>query len=93
VQSIFGNLATPVVTLEAVAAATTVDLDLQQVMLFVRHGWPTAKSALPPALRPYYDLQAELSLVFNGRYILRGCRVVIPPCLRSTLLGYLVAWY
>jgi hypothetical protein len=86
VQSIFGNLATPVVTLEAVAVATTVDPDLPQVMLFVRQGWPTAKSALPPALRPYYDLRAELSLVLDGRCLLRGCRVVIPPCLRSTLL-------
>ena len=86
VQSIFGSLATPVVTLDAVAAATTVDPELQAVMMYVRQGWPTAKSAVPLPLRPFYDLQAEFSLVFGGRCLLRGCRVVIPPSLRSTLL-------
>ena len=65
VQSIFGNLATPVVTLDAVAAATAVDPDLQMVMRYVRQGWPAAKSAVPAPLRPFYDLQAELSLVIE----------------------------
>jgi hypothetical protein len=86
VQSIFGSLATPVVTLEAVASATTVDNDLQTVMDYTRQGWPTAKSAVPLPVRPFYDLQAELSIVLGGRCLMRGCRVVIPPPLRSTLL-------
>ena len=53
VQSIFGNSATPVVTLDAVAAAATVDPDLQTVMRYVRQGWPAAKSAVPAPLRPF----------------------------------------
>jgi hypothetical protein len=86
VQSIFGNLATPVVTLDKVAAATTIDTDLQEVMRYVRQGWPAAKSEVPVQLRPFHDLQTELSIVFDGRCLLRGCRVIIPPPLRSTLM-------
>ena len=52
----------------------------------MRQGWPAAKSEVPVQLRPCHDLQAVLSIVFGGRCLLRGCRVIIPPPLRSTLM-------
>jgi hypothetical protein len=86
VQSIFGNLSTSVVPLDAVVNATGMDPVLQRVRHYIINGWPTAKSDVESEVRAFYDLQHELSVVCDGRCILRGCRVVVPPPLRLQLL-------
>jgi len=53
------------------------------VKRYVRQGWAAAKSEVLVPLRPFYDLQAKLSLVLCARCLLR---VVIPPPLQSTLV-------
>jgi len=62
IQTIFGNLARSVVTLDMVAAATSADPDLQRLLQHVLHGWPSSKSEVASALRTYFNVQAELSL-------------------------------
>ncbi len=84
VNTIFGNLASPVVTIEAVASATSADSELQSVSAFVLHGWPTSKAAVTSSCRSYYELREELSIVSNC--LLRGCRVVVPSSLRKQML-------
>ena len=86
IQTIFGNLATSVVTLEMVAAATSADPDLQRVLQHVLHGWPSSKPEVASELRPFFDVQAELSVTGSGRCLLRGSRVIIPTSLRQQLL-------
>jgi transposase InsO family protein len=56
---------------------------LQQIEEYCRSGWPE-KSSLPPELKPYYPVAAELT-VQNG-LILRGGRMVIPPPMRKDVL-------
>ena len=84
VQTIFGHVATSVVTLESVAAATTADKDLRTVVQYVSNGWPSNKADVASAIRAYYNLRTELSVV--GQCLLRGCRVVVPSILRQSLL-------
>jgi len=80
IQTIFGNLATSVVTLDMVAA------DLQRVLQHVLHGWPSSKPNVASEIQTYFKVQAELSLAGVGRCLLRGSRVIIPTSLRRQLL-------
>ena len=54
-----------------------------QIVEYCRSGWPE-KSSLPPELKPYYPVAAELT-VQNG-LILRGGRMDIPPPMRKDIL-------
>ena len=84
IQTIFSHVATSVVTLKSVAAATAADKDLLTVMQFVSNGWPSSKTDVASGIRVYYNFRTELSVV--GQCVLRGCRVVIPSTLRQSLL-------
>ena len=50
IQTIFGNLATSMVTLEMVADATSSDPDLQRLLQYVLSGWPSSKPEVEPEL-------------------------------------------
>jgi hypothetical protein len=86
IQSVFGKLATTVVSLQAVAEATDNEATLASVRRLVIDGWPTSKSALQAELWPFYTVRDELSVVHNGRIVTRGCRTVIPAALRETVI-------
>jgi hypothetical protein len=86
IQTIFGTLATSVVTMDAVANATDADSVLTAVRQYIIDGWPESKHDVAPNVRPFFDIQTELSLVFDGRCITRGCRTVIPTSLQSTVI-------
>jgi hypothetical protein len=86
IQSVFGKLATAVVSLQAVAEATDNDETLASVRRLVIDGWPASKSALQAKLWPYYRVRDELSVVYEGRIVTRGCRTVIPAALRETVI-------
>ena len=83
VNTIFGNLASPVVTIEAVASATSADSVLQSAIEFVVQGWSPSKAEVTSSCRSFYELREDLSVV--GRCLLRGCRVVIPSSLRNQM--------
>jgi hypothetical protein len=76
IQTIFGNLATSVVTLDTVADATSADPDLQRVLQHVVNGWPVSKHELASELRTFFDVQAELSVANLGICLLRVSRLV-----------------
>jgi hypothetical protein len=84
VQTIFGSLATPVVTMETVAAATESDSVLRCVREYVVNGWPLSKRAMNSELRAYFSVRHELSV--SNNCVVRECRTVIPTALRQTLL-------
>ena len=62
------------------------DTVCQKLVELCRSGWPE-KSALPPDVKPYSPVSAQLSIE-NG-LLLRGGRIVVPPPLRKTLLNKL----
>ena len=84
VNTIFGNLASLVVTIEAVATATSADSLLQSVIALVEQGWPPSKADVKSSCRSFYKLRKDLSVI--SCCLLRGCRVVIPSSLRSRML-------
>ena len=86
IQTIFGNLATSVVTLEMVSDATTSDPDLQRVLQYALHGWPSSKPEVAPELRKFFDVQSELSVTGSGHCLFRDSRVIIPTLLRRQRL-------
>ena len=86
IQSVFGKLATTVVSLQAVAEATDSETTLASVRRLVIDGWPASKCALQPELWPYYTVRDEFSIAYKGRIVTRGCRTVIPAKLRETVI-------
>lgn len=86
IQTIFGQFATSVVKLQAVADATEQDDVLSTVKRHVIVGWPPSKSALRPELWPYYAVRDDLSVAVNGHVLTRDCRTVIPASLRDAVL-------
>ena len=59
VNTIFGNLASPVVTIEAVASATSADSVLQSVIEFVVPGWPPSNAEVTSSCRTFYELRED----------------------------------
>ena len=55
----------------------------QKIVVYCQSGWPE-KSSLPPELKPYYQVAAELTV--QKGLILRGSRMVIPPPMRKRVL-------
>ena len=86
IQTIFGQLATSVVTMHQVAEATAADEELLNVLNLITAGWPSSDKQLPVGSRAYFRLRDELSVAYGGRCVLRGYRVVIPASLRSQIL-------
>ena len=67
------------------AAAADADPHLPLLRQYVVSGWP-AKSQLPPALKPIWAVQSELSTAVGGCVLVRGTRTIIPSSLRRTVL-------
>jgi transposase InsO family protein len=84
IQTVFGSIATPVVTLEAVAAATDADDVLRTVRDYVINGWPNDRRNLRAEIRIFFDVQHELSVC--GRCLIRDVRTVIPASLTAAIL-------
>lgn len=58
---------------------------LQQVMAYLRNGWPRSAKGLDPALLPFYHVQIELAEL--DEVLVRGThQVVIPPTLQPQLI-------
>ncbi|XP_052747502.1 uncharacterized protein K02A2.6 isoform X1 [Bicyclus anynana] len=72
-------------TAHEIASETTKDQTLSRIVHFLRCGWPG--KVTDRDLRTYWLHRTELSL--QDGCILLGCRVVIPPSLRQTILRML----
>ena len=68
--------------LQELRAATVHDADLQQVINYILNGWPSADVA--EQLRPYRQLQGELSVV-DG-LVVYNCQIVVPASQRMEIL-------
>ena len=69
-------------TAQQVKYFTARDPCLSQVLTFILHGWPEHVSE--EELKPYWRCHSELSV--HSGCILWGCRVVVPPQGRTTVL-------
>ena len=72
--------------LKEISVAQQADEECQQVVQFVKHGWPAYMPQLP-LLRPYWESRGHFSMV--GELLLYDDRVVIPRALRLEMLGKL----
>jgi hypothetical protein len=66
------------------AEATLVDPTLQSLRSVMKSGWPERKSQCPVAIKPYWPVRHDLSVV-DG-IILCGTRLVVPHSLRREAL-------
>ena len=60
---------------------TRCDHHLSKVMRYTQFGWP---DAVGPALKPFYKCRDELTV--EGKYLLWGMRVIIPPSYQRQVL-------
>ena len=72
--------------LEAIRQATRQDQDLQIILKYILHGWPS-KSSVPVHLQEYLPHRGELSLV-NG-IITYQDRILIPSAMQADMLARL----
>ena len=76
IQTIFGSPTLSVISQKDLAAATSSDPILQEILKYTIEGW--TKSCSNPALKRYHSIKDELS-VLNGSCLYRGERAIIPP--------------
>lgn len=76
-------LAISAVRLSAIRDATREDTKLQEVIKFIRTGWPQNKRDIALNIQHYAAFQDELS--FQDGIVFRGERAVIPDMLRADL--------
>ena len=60
---------------------TVQDPSMQQLMSYIKNGWPTFIKAVPPELQKFYSFCNELTMA-NG-LILRGDRLVVPQACQA----------
>jgi len=72
-------------SLKEIAAATRHDADLQQMIDYIRHGWPTSRKRCPHALKHYWTFRDEL--VQDQGIIMKGPKILVPAAMRSKMLG------
>ena len=58
----------------------------KQVKTYCKEGWPT-RQEVPGAVLPFYSVSAEMSV--ENDLLLRGRRIVIPSCMRLSMLDKL----
>ena len=63
---------------------TQQDMAIQELCRVIRLGWPTSKSEVPDAARPYYDFRDELTV--HDPLVFKGPVVVIPAALRAEMM-------
>ena len=73
--------------LESVRSETKNDPTLQQVALYVHHGWPLQKAQCDPRVSPYWTSRDEITL--EDGILFRGIQMIIPQPLRSKFLELL----
>ena len=83
VHSILDSLPISTARLTQLQKETASDPVLQQLKQFTLTGWPQRKQQIPPAVKPYYAIQGEIS--HNEGLLLKGQRIIIPASLRPTM--------
>ena len=68
---------------------TQEDHMYQQLLHYVREGFPDHRSQLPDECRAYWNVRGQLSV--DDDLVVYGCRLVIPPALRKQVLSELHA--
>jgi len=71
-------------SLRKIAEATRHDADLQQMIDYIRHGWPTSKKQCPDALKHYWTFRDEL--VQDQGIIMKGPKLLVPAVMRRKVL-------
>ena len=66
--------------MEELRHQTTQDAALQQLMSYIRHGWPDGIRDQPPRLKQYYSVHKELT---SCGVILKGDKLLVPPSLKA----------
>ena len=87
VHSLVQHLPISVGKQEDIRRATSEDVAIQQVLSFVRNGWPNSKKSLPINLRQFWDLKDDLYEAEGIVFV--GTRVYIPQQLRKEILDIL----
>ena len=59
--------------------------ELHELYSIIQTGWPERKQQVPHNVRQYWDARDELAILDGVIY--RGMRIVIPPSMRSAMLG------
>ncbi|KFD46136.1 hypothetical protein M513_12978 [Trichuris suis] len=77
----------PQISAQVIARETSRDPVLERVRDWTRHGWP--RNPVSEAFKPFVAHQNELSV--HKDCVIRGCRVVVPQSLRTTVLRLLHA--
>ena len=65
----------------------TEDTSCSKVIRYMQHGWPAYLSSLDTHIKPYWEVQADLSLIDD--LLMYKNRIVIPLSLRADILGRL----
>ncbi|PAA65850.1 hypothetical protein BOX15_Mlig025290g1 [Macrostomum lignano] len=70
--------------LQSVRQSTASDQELQDLMQYIRDGFPNDKANLPLCIRSFWHVRDKLSV--DDGIILCGCRCVIPHAMRKQIL-------
>jgi transposase InsO family protein len=73
--------------LEAVRTETQKDPALQQVALYVHHGWPLHKADCDPRVSPYWNSRDDVTL--EDGILFRSIQMIIPKILQGKFLELL----
>ena len=73
--------------LEEVKAETQKDAALQQLAVYVHHGWPQQKSDCDPRVSPYWSSRDNITL--EDGILFRDIQMIIPEALRKRFLSIL----
>ena len=76
-------------TLQDIRTAATTDPEQVALRSVISTGWPNDKAAVPELARPYWSLRHELT--YHVGLLFKQDRIIIPSCLRTSLLHKLHA--
>jgi hypothetical protein len=76
VHHVLHSLVTSVSTRKRYAEATALDPSLQLLKTVIQKGWPEKRAQCPAAVKPYWSVRSELSMVEG--ILLCGSRLVVP---------------
>ena len=80
VHHVLHSLVTSVSTRKRYAEATALDPTLQLLKTVIQTGWPEKRAQCPAAVKPFWSVRSELSMVED--ILLCGSRLVVPMSLR-----------
>lgn len=84
VHHVFKSVLPPESTRRRYATATIMDPTLQLVQEVIKAGWPQHKNQCPAAIKPFWAVRHDLSVV-DG-VLLCGSRLVVPTSLRRYIV-------